>query len=125
MKRDMDLVRNLLLITEAADSSFDPREDSGLKKYSDASIVYHVELLESQGLIDCQVLRAMGGVCAVCEIEALTWDGLDYLDAIRDAGVWGKTKKVIKDTVKSTTMKAIKEIAVMVAVNMAAQKIGM
>lgn len=125
MKRDMDLVRDLLLITEEAESSFDPRCNYGLEKYSETLIVYHVELLESQGLIDCQVAHAMGGVCTVCEIQALTWDGADYLDAIRDLGVWGKTKKVIKDTVKSTTMKAIKEIAVMVAVNMAAQKIGM
>lgn len=123
MKRDMDLVRNLLIITEEAERPIDPRYDCGLGKCSEDTIVYHVELLESQGLIDCNVSKAMGGVCTVCEIVALTWDGADYLDAIRDPGVWSNTKKVIKDTVKSTTMMAIKQIAVMVAVNAATQAI--
>ena len=57
-------------------------------------------------------------------IEGLTWDGTDYLDAIRDGSVWAKTKKVVADAVGSTTMEVIKQTAVLVAVEMVKAKLG-
>ena len=115
MKRDMDLVRRILLETEKAESSFNA-EQLVCDAYSFDEICYHVELMQAHGLIDAMIRKDWGGSAVICRIEALTWDGCDYLDAIRDNGIWAKTKKAIKDTVGSTTISAIKEIAVMVAV---------
>lgn len=115
MKRNMDLVRRILIETEEAESTYDA-ECFVCDAYSYDEICYHVELMQAHGLIDAVIQKEWGGSVVVCKIKALTWDGCDYLDAIRDSGVWTRTKKVIKDTVGSTTISAIKEIAVMVAV---------
>lgn len=60
----------------------------------------------------------------LCSIEGLTWDGYDYLDAIRNEGIWEKTKKVIRDTVGSTTFALIKDVAVMIATQTIKARIG-
>lgn len=115
MKRNMDLVRSILLETEKADSSYDAGR-LVCEAYSIDEIYYHVELMQAHGLIDAVIQKDWNGSVVLCRIEALTWDGCDYLDAIRDNGIWARTKKAVAETVGSTTMSAIKEIAVMIAV---------
>lgn len=124
MKRDMDLVRFLLLITEEAEEPFDPRTLDEFSEYSENILVYHVELLENKGLIDVNIQGSFSGSCMLCEILGLTWDGADYLDAIRNDKVWDKTKKVIKKTVGSTTMEIIKNTALTVATQCIAKSLG-
>ena len=57
-------------------------------------------------------------------VRALTWDGCDYLDAIRDDGVWAKTKKLVREAVGSTTMAVIKDAACMVATQAIRARLG-
>lgn len=114
MKRDMDLVRFILLETEKAPDSFEI-EELVCDAYDMKTIAYHVDMLNSYGLIDAKLNKAWGGVVVSGTIYALTWDGCDYLDAIREDKVWKKTKQVIKDSVGSTTLGVIKQTAVMVA----------
>ena len=116
MKRDMDLVRRILLDVESA-----PREmNLGDFKYggkTDNEVGYHIDLLVYHGLLDADVKKDWGGDYILATVSGLTWDGCDYLDAIRDNTGWAKTKKAIKDTVGNTTMAIIKEVASAVAKN--------
>lgn len=124
MKRDLDLVRHILLETEKADKPFDA-EELLTSEWSLETIHYHVSLLVSQDLIDVSIIRDMSGEMISCTIKALTWNGCDYLDAIREPIVWTKTKKVLKETVGDTTLATIKETAVMVATSMIKGYLGL
>lgn len=124
MKRDMDLVRRILLDVESA-----PREvslgDFDYEGKAENEVGYHIELLVHHGLIDASVKKDWGGDYILATVNGLTWDGYDYLDAIRDTKVWTKTKKVIKETVGSTTMAIIKETASAIARQTILSSLGM
>lgn len=124
MKRNMDLVRKLLFLTEEAETSFDPRNSKELLNYADELIVYHVELLRGHKLIDANLQYELNGECIYCDIVSLTWDGADYLDAIREPKIWKQTKNIVKETVGSTTMSVIKEAAIMIAKKLISQNLA-
>ena len=122
MRRDMDLVRYLLIATEEAEKPltlFDML-DCG---WSPDEVVYHVGLMSARGLLDANASGGSGKNSAVY-IKGLTWDGCDYLDAIRDEGVWLRTKRLVKEAVGSTTMAVIKETACLVALQAIRAKVG-
>lgn len=89
MKRDMDLIRQVLL--EMEKQSF---EDSGtflkFDGYSDEEVSYQVMLLDEAGLIQAQNLS--GGSDLVWVPMRLTWQGHEFLDAARDDTRWNKAK---------------------------------
>ena len=100
MKRDMDLIRDLLLGVEA-DSRLDgtswigPDEQDnlgviGVSKYSKEEIAYHLTLLIEAGLI-----RGKAGADDVA-ISRRTWQGHEFLADISDPGIWGKTKERLR-----------------------------
>lgn len=114
MKRDMDLIRDILLIVESAVGMIE-LSNAGIKSHSDNEIGYHLEMLIDHGYIDGDVKTSWGGDYIQMTAKALTLDGHDFLDAMRDNKVWSKAKKVISDTVGSTTLSVIKETCNMVA----------
>ena len=124
MKRDMDLVRHILVRTEQADGELDA-VDLVSGRWGFECVVYHVELLRAHGLIDADVTRDLSDYVVSCVVKALTWDGADYLDAIRDTSVWERTKRVVSESVGSTTLDVIKQAATMVAVNAIKAKLGL
>ena len=118
MRRDMDLVRSILLQVEAADGS---RESGELDfmGHTVEEVYYHIELMQQRGLIDATIKREWGGSVVYASIGGLTWDGQDFLDAMRDDRVWSRAKKAIKESVGSTTFGVIKDVCVNVATKMA------
>jgi Hypothetical protein (DUF2513) len=117
-KRDMDLVRTILLHVEAEEHGWYIPEsvvDSISKDSSDAeSINYHLRLLGEAGYLDRSGGYAIGG---------LTWAGHDFVDSVRDPDVWAKTKKraqsvgawtfdILKEVAKSIVKDKLREIGV-------------
>jgi len=111
MKRDMDLVRAILLKLEEQEGAqlipFLP-----VKGYSPEMVAEHCEMMHGYGLIKSFTAeKAWGGEIASWAAGGLTWEGYDYLDKIRDDSVWNKTKETIKtkglplifDTIKSVS----------------------
>ena len=119
----MDLVRHILLRVEAADGPLSPL-DMASDIWDEAMVEHHLDLMAHHGLVD--VFRAvdMGGAVVCCEAKGLTWDGCDYLDAVRDGKVWDRTKAAVKKAVGSTTMAVVKEAAVMVATQAIRAQVG-
>lgn len=96
MKREMDLIRELLLFVEA-DPMFNG-ENWGYpdipqtfleQGHSMEEIDYHIELLLEAGFLKGQSRSGFGSPV----INKLTWEGHEFLDNIRDQGIWAKTKK--------------------------------
>lgn len=94
MKRDMDLVRDLLLKIEAAEeppslSALVPGREGGTSEYQLAA--YHMRMLiEEVGLVRGRNACSSSG--AEWLNLQLTWHGQDFLQNVRDQTVWEKTK---------------------------------
>jgi hypothetical protein len=96
MKRDMDLIRELLLKLESVPRemgdvfSFSPEDkEVSVEGYTPAQIEYHLSLLREIGFIECPGSQPMLGIT----FSGLTWAGHDYIDAVRDPDIWRKTKQ--------------------------------
>ena len=96
MKRDMDLIRELLLKLESVPSemgdvfSFSPEDkEVSVEGYTPAQIEYHLSLLREIRFIECPGSQPMLGIT----FSGLTWAGHDYIDAVRDPDIWRKTKQ--------------------------------
>lgn len=120
----MDLIRSILIQVEAADDS---RECGQLDfcGHSQSEVYYHIELMQQRGLIDATIHKDWAGEIISASISGLTWDGLDYLDAMRDDRVWSRAKKAIASTVGSTTFDVIKQACTMVATEMIKSGLGL
>jgi Hypothetical protein (DUF2513) len=95
MKRDMDLVRELLLKLEAEPLdgdlySVDP-DGFGISDRTHEEIAYHMVLLIDGGLLDGE--RDLSGMFVA---RKLTWGGHDFLDSVRDPKIWRMTKEHAK-----------------------------
>ena len=91
MKRDMDLIRLLLIQVETSE------EPRGMDQYPEEERAYNAALLIEAGLVKGTVVpNAEGGIHAAV-ITRLTWEGHDFLDAARSETVWTKAReKVLK-----------------------------
>lgn len=92
MKRDMELVRDLLLKIEAAPGKpswqdLTPRGDDAETE----RIVEHLGLIKDAGLIKSIDVSTMQWRLQQ-DIE-LTWEGHEFLDDIRDPEIWKKAKE--------------------------------
>jgi len=97
MKRDMDLVRDLLLFIEN-----DPRldgtlwlspqkpQDVGVTNHSIEEVAYHLTMLVEAGFVKGNTGMEMPAICK------LTWNGHEFMDDIRDPDIWDKTKERTK-----------------------------
>ena len=88
MKRDMDLIRLLLLQIEG-------EEQPELQKYDQPTRVEHATLLIEEGLAEGLVQRDHRNVPIGTVIQRLTWKGHDFLDAARDNTIWNKAKEKV------------------------------
>lgn len=96
MKRDMELVRKLLLAVEAHDSpdkTFDI--ENTFPDYPLEVVMYHVKILDEAGLVDATDASDSRKIYYMP--NGLTWNGHEFLDAIRNDTVWNKVKQVIQE----------------------------
>jgi hypothetical protein len=91
MTRDMDLLRELLFTIERGEEfngqswiSFDRQEY--LCGHSPDEVMYHLSILKDNGFI----LAVVSG--STPQVSRLTWQGHEFLDNIKDAGIWKSTK---------------------------------
>jgi hypothetical protein len=87
MKRDMDIIRLLLLQQESGE---DPPE---LAKYDVKLVVYNCALMLDAGFIEGEVISDASGSPAAAVIIRMTWAGHDFLDSTRDPTIWNKAKE--------------------------------
>jgi hypothetical protein len=93
MKRDMDLIRSLLMGIESV-----PSEQRAFYLPSmSREIDHHLKLLTEHRLIALQYGPARDDDVGKWYVFAtLTWDGHDFVDAVRDEAVWKHTKEGAK-----------------------------
>lgn len=124
MKRDLDLVRCILISVEKADG---PISDVMLAKCCEdiSRLAFHIELMQAHGLLTASVERDAYGDPLSLEVGGLTWEGYDYLDAIRSPQVWNKAKDAISKAVGDTSLSIVKQTCTTVATGLIMTKLGM
>ncbi len=89
MKRDMDLVRQLLVDYESSeDIIYTP---SKIENFNNEEIMYHLKIMEDAGLLEELYYTEMGYQHKIKGYR-LTWTGHDFLEASRDDERWAKAK---------------------------------
>ena len=94
MKRNMDLVREILLEIEkqyVSTAIYNLKIDG----YDTEIVAYHCKILHEAGLISDYKAQYASNEIYSFGVGSLTWDGNDYLDKVRDNSIWRKTKDVI------------------------------
>lgn len=102
MKRDMELVRKILLAVENSQT------DTLIDGYDDDTIKYHKALVIEKGLADGSVLKSNTEIPAAVGLVKLTWSGHDFVDAIASESNWAKVKVFLKDGGKQLTIETVK-----------------
>ena len=111
MKRDPDLVRELLL---ALEEKSDNRlvNDLEVDGYSKEEVQYHLILMHEAGLVRGETSRR-GSVSLVVKHVSpagLTWNGHEFLEAARNDTFWQKAKERVKSNSGALSMDVLKAV---------------
>ena len=85
---------------------------------------YHISIMRDAGLVKASISPADDDPYYLCFINSLTWEGNEFLDAVRNETVWGKTKSAIAKTVGDTTFEMVKSVAAKIGETMLMTQIG-
>jgi DNA-binding transcriptional ArsR family regulator len=95
MKRDMDLIRELMLKLEEYPKELEDvvhidgsTPEIHVAGYNAGQITYHLALIYEAGLVDSNGAEARTGIY----FYRLSWNGHEFLDTVRDNEVWRRVK---------------------------------
>ena len=108
MKRDMDLVREILLNIESAEARY---EKVNVPGYPDDIVNYHLDLLISAEIVNGE-MNWMSHGRGVAVVRGLRWEGHDFLDTIRNESIWTETKAfVLERGLQTIPIELLKSVA--------------
>jgi hypothetical protein len=105
MKRDMELIRLILLALEGDEAA----SERSRSEYDSATIAYHAALMIEAGLVEGVVANDEKGIPARCVIQRMTWSGHDFLDAMRDETIWKKARESVLKPIGGVAFDVLKE----------------
>ena len=95
MKRDMDLVRAILITIEEHEKGFAPHNIE-IQGYSEEQIGYHIYLMGQAGLLEVSDASSIGGDSPQAIPHSVTWNGHEFLANAREERNWLQAKKLMK-----------------------------
>ena len=108
MKRDLDLVRQLLLKIEALPPI--PPVQYRIGEVEDPVLLKHLEMLIAAGLVDGKISQSHGTRGDVITISGLTWEGHEWIETVRSQDLWNETKSALLEH-GALTYELTKEVA--------------
>jgi len=93
MKRDMDLIRAMLLAIESYPRGFAPKIE--IPGYTPEQIGYHAVLLGEAGLAEVIDMTCNESDTPDAIVDRLTWAGHEFLDSALDVRIWNRAKDSI------------------------------
>lgn len=110
MKRDMDLVRTILFALADSDEPL-WSTDLVTDEYSRDIIGYHFLILDEAGLIVANVKATDDDPYYIAVASRLTWEGNDFLDAVRDESIWKRVRSTIGKITGGASIEVFKTVA--------------
>jgi hypothetical protein len=109
MKRDMELVRQILLEIEEKGPPLGI-VDLSIPGHDAEEVSFHVVLLRDAGLVEAQDLTTMHGFDV--RPRRLTWAGHEFLEAAKNDTVWNKAKEIVKEKGGAIPFEVLKALLV-------------
>jgi hypothetical protein len=106
MKRDMDLIKTLLLSLEENDTLGE------IEGYSNQQVRYHAALLQDAGLITHEGYYNTDLSAAMLLGTRMTWSGHEFLDAARNKSFWERAKRITLEKTGSLTFEVLKTVLI-------------
>lgn len=105
MKRDMDLIRRIVLAVEDL-----PHRETldKLEGVDPDDFALHAEWLAEAGLIKATINSSLSGTTAAF-IHRLTWDGCEFASSVRSDTLWKKAKESVLKPTGSFTFSILRE----------------
>jgi|SRR5688572_11845634 len=111
MKRDLDLVRKIVLAVEALPSN-GTNDEIEIEGYTREEIGYHSYLIVDSGFAKGIDVTTMSDRSPMWMILHLTSAGHDFADASRDEATWTKATGLVKEKAGGVTIEIIKDVLV-------------
>jgi len=109
MKRDMDLVREIMLKIEALPAG--PPVLYRVGEVEDLVLLNHLEMLIDAGLVRGKISRSQGARGDIIGISTLTWEGHEWIDVVRDPRVWDEAKRTLLENGGALSFELTKAVA--------------
>jgi Hypothetical protein (DUF2513) len=109
MRRDLELIRKMVMAIEDAPSGWAPHPLE-IEGYTSAQIGYHAYLLIDAGLANGQDCTDGGSEGPEGFISKLTWTGHEFADAARDETRWKKAIGMVQDKAGSVTIAVLTQL---------------
>lgn len=111
MKRDWNLVRQILLKLEDKPDTTGVIHPNQFSGWDEETVSEHIRLLNEAGLIEAQCNRHHHNLPTFCLARNLTWAGHEFLDAVRSDRAWHRIGQVAKEKGLELSFDTIKQIA--------------
>lgn len=127
MKLNKECIRDIMLAIESEPygshiTKFTVKDNNFLSKYDVEEIIYTLHRLLEADYVNADIQYAADEVYTFY-ISSLTWNGHQFLDNIRDDGVWKKTKS-IAGKFSSVSISLLSSIASGVITQLINQQLG-
>jgi len=109
MKRDMDLVRKILLAMEGHEHGFAPQPFK-IEGYDDEQVGHHVYMMGDAGLINAADATHMQSRSPTAIPTSITWEGHEFLEAARKPAIWEAAKRRLADAGVGCTIELVKRV---------------
>lgn len=108
MQRDMELIRNILFdLEKKKEPGWCNLEYDG---YTKDQVSYHIKLAYQAGLIEARDVSTFEGMDWWA--GDLTWQGHEFLDAVRNDTVWNKVKNKVAEQGGNLPFDIVKALAI-------------
>ncbi|AVI28715.1 DUF2513 domain-containing protein [Bacillus velezensis] len=121
MKRDFDLIREILITLEN-DNNPESWKVIQLEERDQKVISYHVKLLTEAGLIEGKDTNLNPGFWWYA--RSLTNQGHDFLDTIKNETTYSKIKEKMGNQLKTAPLTVVSSVAVEIAKEWTLSKLG-
>lgn len=108
MKRDMDLIRKILLWAIDEPHGYLAKNPE-IEGYTDEQIAYHVYLMDQAGLVEAATRDVIGIPSPDGTIISVRWAGYEFADATRDDTIWRRAMKSVLSEGRSFSFEILKE----------------
>lgn len=113
MKRDMNLVIELLKYFEERDEISIDRNVT-VPEYDERQINYHLRRMYEAGLLDAEASYSTTTPTRIIAVYpfGLTWQGHEFLDALRGQGVLSKVTKQLGGSIVDIPFSVLKDLVI-------------
>ena len=114
MKRDLDLVRTLLLYFEAKPDDR-VEECPSIEGYSELEVKYHLLLMDEADLLRCEREVTPTGRTIYVLPMSLTWHGHEFLEAARNNEFWRRAKALVLAKSGALSFEVLKSVLLLLS----------